>query len=62
MYRIGDKSKEAQKYWLHQAIANNRVAGLDISPEDIEMLERWIGEEVPEEEQIRRLVARTRDI
>lgn len=58
MYRLGDKSKEARKYWLHQGLANNRISGLDIPTEDIAMLERWIEEEVPQEEQVRRLVIR----
>lgn len=58
MYRLGDKSKEARKYWLHQGIANNRISGIDIAPEDIAMLEKWIDEEVPEAEQTRRLVVR----
>ncbi|WP_322886524.1 hypothetical protein U8C31_18345 [Sinorhizobium medicae] len=56
MYRLNDISKEAKKYWLHQGIANNRISGRDISPEDIVMLERWIDEDVPEAEQTRRLV------
>lgn len=58
MYSISDKSKEARKHWLHQGIANNRISGIDISPEDIAMLERWIDDDVPQEEQIRRLVVR----
>lgn len=57
-YRFSDDSKEAQKYRLHQAIANNRISGLDMPPEDIAMLEKWIDEEVPQEEQIRRLTVR----
>lgn len=56
MYQLGDKSKEARKYWLHQGIANNRISGIDISPEDIALLERWIDEDVPVAEQTRRLV------
>lgn len=36
--------------------ANNRISGLDISPEDIALLEKWIDEDVPQEEQTRRLV------
>lgn len=56
MYRISDNSKEAQKYRLHQMVANNAISGRDMSREDIEMLERWIDEEVPQEERVRRLV------
>ncbi|MCZ8158334.1 MAG: hypothetical protein O9256_00320 [Rhizobiaceae bacterium] len=56
MYRSSDKSKAAQKYRLHQMAANTVISGRDMSREDIEMLERWIDEEVPQEERVRRLV------
>lgn len=56
MYRISDISKEAKKYRLHQMVANYAISGRNMSREDIEMLERWIDEEVPQEERVRRLV------
>lgn len=56
MYRNSDISKEAKKYRLHQMVANYAISGRNMSREDIEMLERWIDEEVPQEERVRRLV------
>jgi len=58
MYRFSDHSKEAKKYRLRQWVANSVISGRDMSREDIEILERWIDEEVPKEEQIRRLTVR----
>jgi hypothetical protein len=58
MYSFSDRSKEAQKHHLRQAIANNRISGIDTHPDDIALLERWIDEKVPQEEQARRLVVR----
>lgn len=56
MYRFSDKSKAAKKYRLHQMIANNAISGRDMRADDIAMLERWIDEDVPQTEQVRRLV------
>lgn len=58
MYSFCDHSKEAKKYRLHQMIANNAISGIETHPDDIEMMERWIDEEVPQDECARRLIVR----
>lgn len=58
MYSFRDHSKEAQKYRLHQMVANNAISGIEASPEDIAILERWIDEEVSQDECARRLIVR----
>lgn len=55
MYRFSDNSKAAKKYRLHQMIANNAISGREMHPDNIAELERWIDEEVPQDECVRRL-------
>ncbi|MBB4104388.1 hypothetical protein [Allorhizobium borbori] len=57
MYSFRDQSKEAQKYRLHQMIANIAISGRDMMPDDIAKLEKWIDEDVPQDEVARRLTA-----
>lgn len=57
-YRFSDDSKEAQKYRLHEMVANSAISGIETHPDDITLLEKWIDEEVPQDECARRLVVR----
>lgn len=58
MYCFSDNSKEAQKYRLHEMVANSAISGIETHPDDIALLEKWIDEEVPQDECARRLVVR----
>ncbi|WP_312356806.1 hypothetical protein [Agrobacterium sp.] len=58
MYSFSDNSKAAQKYRLHQMIANQAISGIETHPDDIAQLERWIDEEVPQDEVARRLTVK----
>lgn len=58
IYSFGDNSKAAQKYRLHQMVANIAISGRDTHPDDVAQLERWIDEEVPQDECVRRLIVR----
>lgn len=55
MYRFSDNSKAAKKYRLHQMNANIAISGREMHPDDIALLEKWIDEEVPQDECVRRL-------
>ena len=57
MYSFRDHSKEAQKYRLHQMVANQAISGREIKEEDIQQLEKWIDEDVSQDEVARRLTA-----
>lgn len=58
MYRSSDNSKPAQKYRLHQMVANQAVSGIQTHPDDVAQLERWIDEGVSQDECARRLIVR----
>jgi hypothetical protein len=55
MYSFRDYSKEAKKYRVRQMTANNAISGREMHPDNIAELERWIDEEVPQDECVRRL-------
>lgn len=57
-YRYSDNSKEAQRCRVRQMAANNAISGREMHPDDIELLEKWIDEEVPQDECARRLTVR----
>ena len=57
MYSFRDHSKEAQKYRLHQMVANQAISGIEANPDDIAKLERWIDEGISQDEVARRLTA-----
>lgn len=58
MYSFRDYWKEAKKYRVRQMTANNAISGREMHPDDIELLEKWIDEEVPQDECARRLTVR----
>ena len=57
MYSFRDNSKEAQKYRLHQMVANQAISGIETHPDDIAKLEAWIDEGLTQDEVARRLTA-----
>mgnify|MGYP000897575725 FL=1 len=58
MYSFRDHSKEAQKYRLHQMVANHAISGIETHPDDIAKLEAWIDEGLTQDEVARRLIVR----
>ena len=57
MYSFRDHSKEAQKYRVRQMAANQAISGREIKEEDIQQLEKWIDEDISQDEVTRRLTA-----
>ena len=57
MYSFRDHSKEAQKYRVRQMAANQAISGREIKEEDIQQLEKWIDEDISQDEVARRLTA-----
>ena len=58
MYSFRDHSKEAQRYRLHQMVANQAISGIETHPDDIAKLEAWIDEGLTQDEVARRLIVR----
>ncbi|AYM66176.1 antitoxin VbhA family protein [Agrobacterium fabrum] len=56
MYQESDNSREARRWRIQQAIANNAIEGIETDPELVALTEQWDEEGVPDEEQIARLL------